>query len=379
MGKYMKKARGVGGAMEITTQGQLGVRTRARAQAIERIKELITSNSGNNNVSSSTSTKSFVPTQISYLELRNRRLEKTVGCTSNKSPSAQKSTSADECRRLSDLTNSDILADDSSSRLALSAEEARRTGRQTKHGACDENRGIIYHFYGDNDVEESSLHGCVRSLQQWGTRGRAPPSVAHSRSNSRSNSVTPPSVAHSRSNSRSNSVTRELPPPTCELPPCGILTRNQRKMEKQFSETIACTNRVADIDVELDVFRPANVCSSSNPNSSCLARNVNVEVSFGEKPLDEGWFARDGLTQDGTPVSHSREVNTPSFSVRLSPELTACNDQAAPSNVASPLDMEIEDFFLQAELQGQRRFMEQYNFDPVKDIPLPGRYDWVSL
>eukprot|EP00250_Pteridium_aquilinum_P012702 c20886_g2_i1 orf=1101-2216(+) len=367
MGKYMKKARGVGGVMEVMTQGQLGVRTRARAQAMEK-KELIRSTSNNNKVSaSSASTKSFPPSQISYLELRSRRLEKTFGCTSNKPPpAAQKSPSTDECRQLSDLTNSDILADDSSSRAALSTDdEARRTHRQTRHPVCDENREFVYHSHGDNEVEEEeSLQGCVRrSLQQWRSRGRAPPAAAHS-----------------RSNSRSNSVTRELPsPPTPKLPPRGILTRNQRKMEKQISDTIVCIDGVADMDVQLDAFCNANTCRTSSKLNSDLARNADAEVSFGENPMDGAWFARDRFARERTPISHGRELNTTTFDEKLSPEPVVCKDQAAPSNILSALDMEIEDFFLQAEQQEQRRFIERYNFDPVNDTPLPGRYDWTRL
>lgn len=354
MGKYMKKARGVGGGMavmEVMAQGQSGVRTRARAQAMEK-KEVNSNSSSSNKGSSSTSTKGCGPAQISYLELRNRRLEKTVGCN-NRPCAGRKSTSVDEYRRLSDLTNSDMLADDCSSRLALSAEEAHKTRMARRHQTCDENRGFSYHLqHEDKDVEgDDSLHRSVRrSLQQLrnsgSSRGRAPPGAAHSRSNSRSNSV------------------------TRELPLSGILTRNQRKLEKQIS------GRVGDMDVEMDAL-----CSSrhvhhagANPNSHGT-RHGEVEVSFGENPIDEAPFVRDS---ESTPISHARDVDTPVSATRLQSELAGHGMQAGLSNVQSPMDMEIEDFFLQAEQKEQRRFMERYNFDPVNDTPLQGRYEWVS-
>lgn len=343
--------------MEGMTQAPLGVRTRARAQAMQ--KELIRNNSCNDQTSTGTTMQSFVPAQISYLELRSRRLEKVVGCMSNKMPSTRKTTSAGECRRLSDLTNSDILADDSSSRLALSVDEARHTRRQTRHQISDENQECIYHFHGDSEAEESSLQGFVqRSLQQWTSRGRAPPGVAHS-----------------RSNSRSNSVTRELPPPTRELPPRGILTRNRRKLEKQTSEANAFSSKVDDMEVQVDGSCSAKACG--------LARTCDVEVSFGENPVEEGWSGGNRLTHEGTPSSKNREGNTLSsaanakMSARL--QCTTHRERPSPSIMHSSLDMEIEDFFVQAEGQVQRHFIERYNFDPKNDTPLPGRYDWVEL
>ncbi|KAK8966368.1 Cyclin-dependent kinase inhibitor 4 [Platanthera guangdongensis] len=46
---------------------------------------------------------------------------------------------------------------------------------------------------------------------------------------------------------------------------------------------------------------------------------------------------------------------------------------------AIPSSHEIEEFFSGAERLQQRTFMEKYNYDPVNDCPLPGRYEWVKL
>ncbi|KAI5075143.1 hypothetical protein GOP47_0009219 [Adiantum capillus-veneris] len=352
MGKYMKKARGGRGAMEVMTQGPLGVRTRARTQAMQ--KEVSISHSSNAKVSTSTSIQSLIPAQISYLELRSRRLEKVVGCMSNKLPASRKSSSAGEFRRLSDLTKTDILADDSSSpRLAISIDGAQHRRRQTRHQTLDENQQAFYHHcHGDNEAEELSLQGFVQSsLQQWTSRGRAPPGVAHS-----------------RSNSRSNSMTRELPPSKHQLPPHGILTRNQRKLEKQFSEASGCSKFV-HMEVEVDASCSAKACG--------LDKASDVEISYGENPMEEVWSAGNRLAREGSPRSHERDRNTVPFDAdtTLLPE----HQQTPPTATQSPFNMEIEDFFLQAEQQEQRRFIDRYNFDPQSDRPLPGRYDWVAL
>ncbi|MCO5554786.1 hypothetical protein L7F22_008321 [Adiantum nelumboides] len=340
MGKYMKKARGGRGVLEVMTQGPLGVITRARTQAMQ--KEVSRSHSSNAKVSTSTSMQNFIPAKISYLELRSRRLEKVAGCMSNKVLASRKSASAGDFRRLTDLTNSGILADDSSSRLAFSVKEAR-------HQIFDENHEFLYYCHGDNEAGESSLQGFVQSsLQQWTSRGRAPPGVAHS-----------------RSNSRSNSVSRELPPPIQELPASGILTRNRRKLELQTSEANACP-KVVHLEVE-----------------HVLPKALDVEVSCGENPMEEVWSAGYRLVHEESPKSDSKDGNKTSSAADMNQvavhQSTTQSKQTLPVSMHSSYNMEIEDFFLEAEQKEQSRFIERYNFDPESDRPLPGRYDWVEL
>ncbi|VFQ72122.1 unnamed protein product [Cuscuta campestris] len=44
-----------------------------------------------------------------------------------------------------------------------------------------------------------------------------------------------------------------------------------------------------------------------------------------------------------------------------------------------PPEAEIEEFFADAEKYEQKKFLEKYNYDVVKDAPLEGRYQWVRL
>ncbi|XP_028088125.1 cyclin-dependent kinase inhibitor 7 isoform X2 [Camellia sinensis] len=44
-----------------------------------------------------------------------------------------------------------------------------------------------------------------------------------------------------------------------------------------------------------------------------------------------------------------------------------------------PAAAEIEEFFSAAEKYEQKRFVDKYNYDVVKDVPLEGRYQWVRL
>ncbi|KAL3646272.1 hypothetical protein CASFOL_011452 [Castilleja foliolosa] len=44
-----------------------------------------------------------------------------------------------------------------------------------------------------------------------------------------------------------------------------------------------------------------------------------------------------------------------------------------------PTEDELENFFAAAEKNLQKRFIDKYNFDIVKDKPLEGRYEWVPV
>lgn len=44
-----------------------------------------------------------------------------------------------------------------------------------------------------------------------------------------------------------------------------------------------------------------------------------------------------------------------------------------------PTDLELDEFFAAAEKDIQKKFLDKYNYDVVKDEPLEGRYEWVQV
>ncbi|KAH0457183.1 hypothetical protein IEQ34_015090 [Dendrobium chrysotoxum] len=116
-----------------------------------------------------------------------------------------------------------------------------------------------------------------------------------------------------------------------------------------------------------------------------------LEVSFGENVLE--LEARDRVVssnvllsflnlRETTPCSlirNSETLSTPGSTTR--PTVTAVFNcrvhNATHQNI--PSTHEMEEFFAGSERLQQRTFMEKYNFDPVNDCPIPGRYEWVKL
>ncbi|KAL1294844.1 cyclin-dependent kinase inhibitor 5 isoform X1 [Arachis ipaensis] len=105
------------------------------------------------------------------------------------------------------------------------------------------------------------------------------------------------------------------------------------------------------------------------------------EASFGENVLDfEGRESRN--TRESTPCSLIRDpdiIRTPGSTTRptCSTEAFRRADNAARRQI--PTAHEMDEFFAEIEQAQQRQFMEKYNFDPVNEKPLPGRYEWEKL
>ncbi|KAL4591103.1 hypothetical protein LXL04_004052 [Taraxacum kok-saghyz] len=100
------------------------------------------------------------------------------------------------------------------------------------------------------------------------------------------------------------------------------------------------------------------------------------EGSFGENMLEmEG---RERTTRETTPCSLIRNpdiIRTPGSSTKPNRKNRVPNTTPRPI----PSTSEMDEFFTGPEKNQQRLFMEKYNFDPVNEKPLNGRYEWVKV
>ncbi|KAG6664072.1 hypothetical protein I3843_02G054100 [Carya illinoinensis] len=104
------------------------------------------------------------------------------------------------------------------------------------------------------------------------------------------------------------------------------------------------------------------------------------EASFGENVLE--FEGRERSTRESTPCSLIRDpdtIRTPCSTTRPSGP-TETNGRTQNTTVRHiPTTQEMDDFFAASVEEQQRQFIEKYNFDPVNEKPLPGRYEWVKL
>ncbi|XP_078440441.1 cyclin-dependent kinase inhibitor 5-like [Wolffia australiana] len=78
------------------------------------------------------------------------------------------------------------------------------------------------------------------------------------------------------------------------------------------------------------------------------------------------------------------EKSSPVVTKACAKTSTECNEERAEkptcsATVANSFSRELEAFFTAAEQIQQKILLDRYNFDPVNDRPLPGRYYWVRL
>ncbi|KAJ6734475.1 CYCLIN-DEPENDENT KINASE INHIBITOR 4-RELATED [Salix purpurea] len=87
-------------------------------------------------------------------------------------------------------------------------------------------------------------------------------------------------------------------------------------------------------------------------------------------------------TRESTPCNLTRgteDARTPGSSTKPSSPAESSHRLQNSMRRCIPTTHEMDEFFGPAEEEQLRRFTEKFNFDPVSDKPLPGRYEWEKL
>lgn len=107
---------------------------------------------------------------------------------------------------------------------------------------------------------------------------------------------------------------------------------------------------------------------------------IDDEASFGENVLEiEG---RERSTRETTPCNLIRDpetIRTPGSSTKRSYSEDGNYRVEISAARHIPSTIEMDEIFTEPEKQQQRLFIDKYNFDPVNEKPLPGRYEWVKV
>nr|XP_043634449.1 cyclin-dependent kinase inhibitor 4-like isoform X2 [Erigeron canadensis] len=108
---------------------------------------------------------------------------------------------------------------------------------------------------------------------------------------------------------------------------------------------------------------------------------VDTEASSIGENIDE-IDIKERSARETTPCNLIRSpdtITTPGSSSKrtYSTNVNHHVQNSAPSRI--PATVEMEEFFTEPEKQQQQLFIEKYNFDPVKEKPLPGRFEWVKV
>ncbi|KAK5813457.1 cyclin-dependent kinase inhibitor 3-like [Gossypium arboreum] len=140
----------------------------------------------------------------------------------------------------------------------------------------------------------------------------------------------------------------------------SYLQLRNRRLEKLASPVSSKTNQRQE-EKESGFREEEEGKNGGKKSKGCFGnREIVLEVGIccgTEQAMD--FELRDRSTRESTPCSLTKDLNDVLQSV--------------------PSTQEMEEFFVYAEQQQHRRFMEKYNFDIVNDLPLQGRYEWVKI
>ncbi|XP_010940728.1 cyclin-dependent kinase inhibitor 5 [Elaeis guineensis] len=185
--------------------------------------------------------------------------------------------------------------------------------------------------------------------------------------------------------------------------PASYLELRSRRLEKPFVATAARAKEACK--------EKPNANPKSSPNASSKG-STTPGGQLAEGPVNSGsagsvsvrsCCSKKGDASPEIEVS-SRDNFLEPESGRNARETTPCNLIREPESIETPSStnkptkstansrrarnstgrdtlaaLEMEEFFAGAEQPQQRQFAEKYNYDPVTDQPLPGRYEWMKL
>lgn len=114
--------------------------------------------------------------------------------------------------------------------------------------------------------------------------------------------------------------------------------------------------------------------------AAAAAALEEAEASFGENMLE--LEAMERSARETTPCSliNSETISTPGSTTK--PSRSSHRRVQAPVQTSVhiiPSARELDEFFAAEQRRQQQAFIDKYNFDPVNDRPLSGRYEWVKL
>ncbi|KAL9842779.1 Cyclin-dependent kinase inhibitor 4 [Arabidopsis thaliana] len=171
-------------------------------------------------------------------------------------------------------------------------------------------------------------------------------------------------------------------------PPIVVIRSTKRRKQQRRNETCG---RNPNPRSNLDSIRGDGSRSDSISESVVFGKDkdliseINKDPTFGQNFFDLEEEHTQRTTRESTPCSLIRRpeiMTTPGSSTKLNICVSESNqreDSLSRSHRRRPTTPEMDEFFSGAEEEQQKQFIEKYNFDPVNEQPLPGRFEWTKV
>lgn len=167
----------------------------------------------------------------------------------------------------------------------------------------------------------------------------------------------------------------------------------RRKFDDSVTDVDFSENSTSPAASVTSVHIPTNSqCSSCNEPGEVMMKTVfksldlkqaeefetDNSASFNGAFSSENFKPIDQLNPPSEHCGDSEDMESSSTTTKKSYSDASAHRKQPPASKVPP-EAEIEEFFAAAEKREQKIFAEKYNYDIVKDTPLEGRYQWVSL
>ncbi|KAJ8650755.1 hypothetical protein MRB53_003778 [Persea americana] len=151
-----------------------------------------------------------------------------------------------------------------------------------------------------------------------------------------------------------------------------------KKPKEGCKQKCSSNSRLGSVSVNSGSVGSVSVSFSTNGEEEGLW--PDMEASLGENVLE--YEGRERNVRETTPSSLIRDPETleaPGSTTRRTRATASTRRKQNTMSRIIPSAQEMEEFFASAEQQQQMIFMEKYNYNPISDSPLPGRYEWVTM
>ncbi|KAG6477771.1 cyclin-dependent kinase inhibitor 4-like [Zingiber officinale] len=170
--------------------------------------------------------------------------------------------------------------------------------------------------------------------------------------------------------------------------PLAYLELRSRRLEKTLSpphafkpkdtppkesSTIKANPRISPLNAGTPSSGREGSFRSRNSEKGCSSV---AEVLCAENNMEPE--SRERETTPCSLIRNLKTIGTPGSSTRSTFSIASKKGMQNPVKQYIPSNQETEEFFVRLEKLQQQIFIDKYNFDPVNDCPLPGRYEWIK-
>ncbi|KAL6502958.1 hypothetical protein OROHE_024126 [Orobanche hederae] len=167
-----------------------------------------------------------------------------------------------------------------------------------------------------------------------------------------------------------------LPPSN---PDACYLELRSRRLEKHMQLQ---NSRIAGDGCGWEIGSCEEFLPAGSGSGSIEREDSGIEGSFGENNLDFEAGENERGTRESTPCSLIKtadKITTPGSTSKKICSIALSQRSRTELLTNVPSSRELDEFFTRGEQSVQHQFIERYNFDFVKNLPLPGRYEWMAV